>query len=223
MAGRSQKSRRCPLCGARAYPWIAVPLRPTDATVGLPSPVDPDDPRAGEAARLVDRCEDCGTGIEQASGEVDLAEELERITIGRDGSDRILAAPNRRSWQSGLGGDGWAALGEWSGRLLLTPRGLGLLAEKNGLTADDPAYPPWGANQRWMWQSALNGVTLHTNFATEARSGRLRAGNSRGRIAFVADSVASVLATPLVLLISVPLEAVAALVGRGGRMVTRAR
>lgn len=223
MTTRSQKSRRCPLCGARAYPWIGIPLGPTAATVGLPSPVDPDDPRAGESARLIDRCEDCGSGIEQAPGEIDLAAELERITIGRHGADRILEARNRRSWQSGLGGDGWAALGDWPGRLLLTPRGLALLAEKNGLAADDVAYPPWGANQRWIWQSVLNGITLHSNFATEVRAGRLRPANARSRIAYFADAVASVLATPLVLLVSVPLEAVAALAGRGGRMISRAR
>jgi len=47
-------------------------------------------------------------------------------------------------------------------------------------------------------------------------------GNARSPVAFAADMVASVLATPFVLLISVPLEAVAALAGRGGRMVVRA-
>jgi hypothetical protein len=53
--------------------------------------------------------------------------------------------------------------------------------------------------------------------------GRLRPGNSRGRFQFLADAVASTLATPLVLLLTVPFEAVAALAGRGGRMVVRAR
>ena len=47
--------------------------------------------------------------------------------------------------------------------------------------------------------------------------------NSRGPFQYVADMVASCLATPFVLLVSVPLEAVAALAGRGGRMVVRAR
>ena len=63
-AGR-EGAARCPLCGGRAYPWIGVPHRETGATVGLASPVDPDDPATGERARLINRCEDCGSGIEQ--------------------------------------------------------------------------------------------------------------------------------------------------------------
>ena len=97
------------------------------------------------------------------------------------------------------------------------------MISKNGLEADDPAFPPTGPNQRWLWQSMLNGITLHHNFLSEVRAGRLRIGNSRGAAAYAADMVASALATPFVLLVSVPLEAVAALAGRGGRMVVRAR
>lgn len=219
----AKKTTRCPLCGAAAHPWVGLPLKATDASVGMLSPVDPDDPNAAETARLIDRCESCGAGIEKRPGPVDLAGELGRLELARDGEDTVFAAPNRASWQGGLGGDGWAALGEWPGRLLLTPRAFALLIEKNGLVADDPAFPPWGSNQRWMWQSILNGITLHPNFATEARAGRLRRANSRGAVAFAADTIASILATPFVLLVSVPLEALASLFGRGGRMIVRAR
>lgn len=191
--------------------------------MGLLSPIDPDDPGAGEAARMIDRCESCGVGIEKGESEPDLAAELLRLQLATDGQDVVLAAENRKSWQGSLGSDGWAALGDWPGRLLLTPRALELLAAKNDLVADRPAFPPWGRNQRWMWQSILNGITIHANFATEVRAGRLRPANARSRLAFFADAVASVLATPFVLVISVPLEALAALAGRGGRMVVRAR
>ena len=145
------------------------------------------------------------------------------MTISTDGGERTVIAPNRASWQVALGGDGWAALAEWPGRLLLTPRGLELLLERTGMEAARPAFPPWGANQRWFWQTVLNGITLHPNFATEVLAGRLRPSNSRGGFAFAADAVASLLATPLVALLTVPIEAVAALVGRGGRMVARTR
>jgi hypothetical protein len=223
MSRQRETSVRCPLCGARAYPWIAVPLPGSGATVGLASPVDPDDPDAGRRARLVDRCEDCATGIEQGP-EIDLDAELERVTVSADGGERTVIAPSRASWQAALGGDGWAALAEWPGRLLLTPRGLELLLERTGMEAARPAFPPWGANQRWFWQTVLNGITLHPNFATEVLAGRLRPNNSpRGGFAFAADAVASLLATPLVALLTVPIEAVAALVGRGGRMVVRTR
>jgi hypothetical protein len=199
-----------------------VPHPETGATVGLASPVDPDDPATGERARLVNRCEDCGTGVEQGDP-VELEAEVEAITAHTDRDERVLIAPNRASWQAGIGGDGWAALAEWHGRLLLTPRGLELLLERTGNEPARPAFPPWGANQRWSWQTVLNGITLHPNFATEVLAGRLRPRNARGRFSFAADAVASLLATPLVALVTVPLEAVAALVGRGGRMVVRTR
>lgn len=222
MPRRDDTSVRCPLCGARAFPWIGVPLPGTDATVGLASPVDPEDPAAGERARLVNRCEDCASGIEQGTP-IDLEAELEGLTVATEGGERMLLAPNRGSWQAAIGGDGWAALAEWPGRILPTPRGLELLLERTGMEPAKPAFPPWGANQRWMWQTTLNGITLHPNFATEVLAGRLRPANARGRFAFIADAVASILATPLIGLISIPLEALAALVGRGGRMVVRTR
>ena len=134
-----------------------------------------------------------------------------------------MDVPNRASWQAALSGEGWAALSEWRGRLLLTPRALALLLERNGFQAQRPAFPPWGRGQRWLWQTFLNGITLHTNFATDVLAGRLRPANARSRFAFAADAVASALATPLVLLITVPLEAIGALAGRGGRMVVRTR
>lgn len=218
-----ERSTRCPLCGSGAYPWIAVPLDPTEATVGLLSPVDPDDPDAGNEARLIDRCSDCGAGIIQGPEPIDLAHELELLRIETADGSPAWAAPNRASWQGGLGGDGWAPIQRWPGRLLLTPRSLAVLIETNGMEPEATAFPPWGENQRWMWQSVLNGITLHTNFMTEVRAGRLRRANARSGLAYAADMVASVLATPLVLLVSVPLEAVAALVNRGGRMIVRAR
>jgi hypothetical protein len=221
--GPDKPTRACPLCGGSVFAWIGIPQSISDASVGLLSPVDPDEPGGGDNARLVDRCEKCGAGIERSAEPVDLAAELARIEVeGPDGA-RTFAAPNRASWQGSLGGDGWAALAEWQGRLLLTPRAFALLAERNGLEADKPAFPPAGPNQRWLWQSILNGITLHHNFLSEVRAGRLRMANSRGPAQFVADMVASVLATPFVLLASVPLEAVASLAGRGGRMVVRAR
>ena len=59
-----------------------------------------------------------------------------------------------------------------------------------------------------MWQTMLNGLTFHPNFAREVRAGRLRAGDSpRGRWAFAIDSVVTVLGAPLVLLLSAPLRA----------------
>jgi hypothetical protein len=211
---------RCPLCNGITRVWIGLPDE--TATVGLPSPVDPEDAGAARAARLIDRCDDCKAGIVRASAAVDLGAELEAVSSRRDDGSIELRAPNRGSLQAGIGGEGWAALGEERGRLLHTPRSLELLAEKNAVGYDGAAFPPWGPSQGWMWQTLLNGLTLHTNFAREVRAGRLRPANARSRLAFWADSVATVLASPLVLVVAVPLEAFAALFKRGGMMVARA-
>jgi hypothetical protein len=74
-------------------------------------------------------------------------------------------------------------------------------------------------NQGWMWQTLLNGLTFHPNFAREVRAGRLRPANARSRIAFAVDCMVTVLAAPLVLLASVPMELGAALARRGGEIV----
>ena len=77
--------------------------------------------------------------------------------------------------------------------------------------------------QAWMWQTMLNGLTFHPNFAREVRAGRLRPGNSRGRAAFAIDAVVTVLGAPLVLLLSAPMELGAAVARRGGELSAQAR
>ena len=91
MAAGRKGGTRCPLCGGRAFPWIGIPNPETGATVGLASPVDPDDPATADRARLIDRCEDCASGIEQGDP-VDLAAELEAITVATGDGERTLMA-----------------------------------------------------------------------------------------------------------------------------------
>jgi hypothetical protein len=74
-----------------------------------------------------------------------------------------------------------------------------------------------------MWQTLLNGLTFHPNFAREVRAGTLRSRNARSRLQFAVDSVVTVLGAPLVALVSFPLEAIAAVSRRGGLMVAVAR
>jgi hypothetical protein len=69
-----------------------------------------------------------------------------------------------------------------------------------------------------MWQTLLNGLTFHPNFAREVRAGRLRPAGARSRFAFAVDSVVTVLGAPLIALVSVPLELIAALARRGGEI-----
>ena len=57
-----------------------------------------------------------------------------------------------------------------------------------------------------MWQTLLNLLTFHRDFASEAASGRLRPGNGRGLAAFSIDAVVTVLAAIPTAIIAVVLE-----------------
>jgi hypothetical protein len=74
-----------------------------------------------------------------------------------------------------------------------------------------------------MWQTILNGLTFHQNFARGVRAGTLRPGGAWGRLKFGIDTVVTVLAALPVALVSAPLELFAALLGRGGELVAVAR
>jgi len=185
------------------------------------SPVDPDaEPEPG--VRLIDRCEDCGSGIERGPARVNLSLELTAISLPSGNGTVTIAAPNRASLQAGVGSEGWAALNTWESRLLLTPRGLELLADKLDLKLERIRFRIWGRSQGWMWQTLMNGLTVHPNFASRVRSGELRPATARSKFAFYADSVATVLAAPLVALVSFPFELAAVVARRGGELVAQA-
>jgi hypothetical protein len=198
----------CPLCGGRAYGWLTLPDPSSRPTVGMPASV----------AKVIDRCEDCGAGIERTEGPIDLAAELECISEPRPDGTLAVRAPNRASLQATIGAEGWAALADWPGALLLTPRALRLLAQRSGREVRRLRFTRGGRNQRWMWQTLLNGLTMHPNFAHEVRAGRLRPSSARGPGAFAVDCMVTVLAAPLVALVSFPLELAAAAIRRGGEI-----
>ena len=87
---------------------------------------------------------------------------------------RLRRGPNRGSLQAAIGVEGWAAMPLARGRLLLTPKSLTLLAERTGHEVDAVRTPVTARAQGWMWQTLLNGLTFHPNFAREVRAGRLR-------------------------------------------------
>ena len=209
-------SHACPLCGGALYGWVALP-----SAAAAARPVPPLGSSPGEE-RVLARCESCGVALER-DREVDLIAEWEAICRPGENGARAIAIPNRASLQASLGGEGWAALDSVAGRLVLTPRSLELLAERNGHRLGPVSYPRLGCSQGWMWQTLLNGLTFHPNFAREARAGRLRPASGRGRLAFAADLVVTVLAAPFVALISFPLELAAALAHRGGEIRTASR
>jgi hypothetical protein len=67
-----------------------------------------------------------------------------------------------------------------------------------------------------MWQTLLNLLTFHRDFASEAVSGRLRPVTGRGQAAFWIDAVVTVLAAIPTAIIAVALETGAVLARRGG-------
>ena len=204
----------CPLCGNPLYGWIVLPPAPGESGSGTPLA-----PQA-RAERVIDRCEVCGVALEHAR-HLDLGAEWEAICRPAEGGGREVAVPNRASVQAGLAGAGWAAIDQSPGSLLLTPRSLELLAARSGHRLDRLRWARWGRAQAWMWQTLLNGLTFHPNFAREVRARRLRHTGGRGRIAFTVDAVVTVLGAPLVAVISVPLEFFSALAKRGGEMRAR--
>jgi hypothetical protein len=189
----------CPLCGQPLYGWVAL---------------------ADE--RILDRCESCGVAAERARP-IDLAAEWEAVSGASANGIGRIAIPDRASLQAAIGGEGWAAIDRYPGSLLLTKPSLELLAHHNGHRIESASWRSWGPNQPWMWQTLLNGLTFHPNFAREVRGGRLRAANARSRFAFAIDAVVTILGAPLVALLSFPMEAVAALARRGGELRAEAR
>jgi len=207
-------SNPCPLCGQPLFGWIALPPESAEASIGMPLA------ETDAAERVIDRCESCGVAVEHGL-DVDLAAEWDAVQAPGGNGRPAIAVPNRASVQAAIGVQGWAAIELSPGRLLLTPRSLALLARRNGARLEPLRWPLWGRGQAWMWQTLLNGLTFHPNFAREVRAGRLRAANARGRLPFALDSVVTVLGAPLIALLSIPLELVAALLRRGGELRTR--
>jgi hypothetical protein len=194
--------RRCPACGQPLYGWIVVSAA---------------DPKL-RTSFVVDRCEECGLGVTR--GVTDPEQMLERASLElRRGGSLEIRAPNRESWQAGIGGDQWAALVLPEQRLHLTPRALPLLLVRHGLEAVRVRQTPLGRNQVWLWQTLLNGFTFHTNFALDVLRRRLTPRTARGLPSFAIDAVVSVLAALPLALVSVPLELLACLARRGGELV----
>jgi hypothetical protein len=211
-AGAVNGDPRCPLCGAPLYGWILLPAAGEPLGVGMAR----DTP--GAAERVILRCEDCGLALER-DRPVDLESEWEALAaVSPPGT---VVAPNRAGLQAAIGVEGWAGIDAGPGALMLAPRSLELLAERAGTRLEKVRTPPTRRGQAWMWQTLVNGLTFHPNFAREVRGGRLRAANARRRWMFALDAVVTVLAAPLVLLVSLPLELAAAAAGRGGELRAR--
>jgi hypothetical protein len=197
----SDASRPCPACGQPLYGWLQL------------------DTPAGES--LLQRCESCRLGIAADLRADDVAHELIAGARTLPGGQLELRVANRGSVQAALGAFKWAALEPGRG-LYPTRAALSRLAAQADLELVRVATPRWGQGQVWMWQTIVNAFTFNQNFATRARARMLHSRGARDRLKFALDALVTVLATPIVLLVSVPLELGAALAGRGGVLVAGA-
>lgn len=196
--GLSEGIRPCPSCGQPLYGWLQI------------------DTPAGPS--LLERCENCRLGIAAELQPTDVSRELLAEARNIEGGKLELRLANRDSIQSRLGGLNWAALEAGRG-LYPTPESLRRLAEGAGLSLLRVDYQRWGRSQIWMWQTIVNAFTFNQNFATKVRAGVMRPLGFGERLKYVVDAIVTVLATPLVVVVSIPLELVAALTGRGGVFV----
>src|SRR4051794_6696894 len=213
--GAGPDDPRCPACGEPLFVWIE--------TYGYGSRED----------QGIDRCENCGLRVTRGAI---LSPEAAAETLIEGGEQRdgrvTFRAANAASLQTWLGAENWAALrvpskrvapdGAPSGNgLEPTPRAASLLLARRGLRIRRIRHLT-GPGMASMWQTLLNLLTFHRDFASEAASGRLRPGTGRGRGAFWIDAAVTVLAAIPTAIIAVVLETGAVIARRGGAIEVRA-
>ncbi|MSO41534.1 MAG: hypothetical protein EXQ70_06525 [Solirubrobacterales bacterium] len=191
-------SPRCPACGEPLFVWLK--------TEGW-------GPREDQ---IVDRCENCGLAVSRDT--VPDADAAIGELLG-DADPRaeevVFRAANSASLQAWLGAENWAALRPGDGAIKPTPRAIELLLAKAGMEPRRTRYLA-AAGMASMWQTLLNLLTFHRDFAAEAASGRLGPGTGRGRAAFSMDVVVTVLAAIPTAGLAVLFEGAAVLARRGG-------
>ena len=197
MAREDDEARyACPACGARLYGWGNA-RHPT-----------------GGEALVLDRCENCGLVVTRAGEAPDVEAELAEL----EWEGGTIVAPNRESFQGGIGGPGWAGLEPERRRLHLNPRAAKLLLRKRGIEVLEASTPFSGRSYAGMLQTLVNAFTLRPNFVRNARAGRLSADATRKRLAFGLDAVVSLLVAIPLSVLALPLELAGSLAGRGGIM-----
>ena len=194
----AEGAERCPACGEPLFAWLEA---------------EGWGPREDQ---LIDRCENCG--LAAARGAVPAPDAAASVLLGdsagRTGSVAITAA-NAASLQAWLGAENWAALRPGEFGLQPTPRAAELLLGRRGLRVTRVRHLAT-RGMASMWQTLLNLLTFHRDFATETLAGRLRPGSGRGRVAYVVDVLVTVLAAIPTALIAVIVEGGAVIARRGG-------
>jgi hypothetical protein len=196
--GASPEAARCPACREPLFVWIEA------------------EGYGPQEDQLIDRCENCGLAVarDAVPSSDDAAEALLSGTERR-GERIAVRADNSASLQAWLGAENWAALRPGGDTVKLTPRAASLLLARRGLEVRRVRHlvAPGMAS---MWQTLLNLLTFHRDFASQAASRRLRPGTGRGRAAFWIDAMVTVLAAVPTAILAVLLEGGAVIARRGG-------
>lgn len=201
--GAPPGAARCPACGEPLFVWLE--------TEGW-------GPREDQ---VIDRCESCGLAVAR-----DAVPDSERAVAGllggTNGAPEVtVRAANAASLQAWLGAENWAALGPGERALMPTPRAAELLLRRRGLELHGIRFLA-GAGMASMWQTLLNLLTFHRDFAAEAAARRLRPRGAKARSAYAIDAIVTVLAAVPTALLAVVLEGAAVLARRGGVIEIRA-
>jgi hypothetical protein len=205
-AGAGPDNPPCPACGEPLFGWI-------DQRPGLAGPVS--------------RCESCGLGVVGEPGDPeDALRELDRQIastatypsrpeISRSGTLLLLDRGGFSAW---IGGAGWAGL-EPDARYLFTVEAARRLVARRDQVMKSARWAP-GAGIATMWQTVLNGFTFGRNVALAAL-GRGEAVLAEKPWQRRLDGFVSVVVALPALLVTVPMELIAAALRRGGAVSLR--
>jgi hypothetical protein len=196
--GASPGGARCPADGEPLFVWIE--------TYGYGKRED----------EVVDRCEACGLAVPRDS--VPSPDRAVDELLGRaewHGERIAVRTANAASLQAWLGAENWAALAPGDPDIKPTPRAARLLFAKRGLQVRRIRHLARGGIAT-MWQTLLNLLTFHRDFAPQVISGELRPGTGRGVAPFWIDAAITLMAAIPTALVAVLLEAGAVLARRGG-------
>lgn len=187
-AGAGPDNPPCPACGEPLFGWI-------DDRPGLDGPVR--------------RCESCGLGV---VGEPGGADEALRALDTLEATGAVTIA-NRGGFSAWVGGAGWAGL-ERGVRFLFTVEAVRrLVAHRDQVVKTARRRPAAGIAA--MWQTILNGFTFGRNVALGAL-GRSRPVPAEEPWQRRLDGLICVVVAIPALLFAVPMELIAAALGRGG-------
>jgi hypothetical protein len=207
--GAEPGAPRCPACAEPLFPWLEGRTKRV-APVGAPSH------NSIREDQVIDRCENCGLVVARTA--VPTPDETIDSLLG-DGATAggavTFRAANADSVQAWLGAENWAALRPADLSPKPTPKAAGLLLRRRGLEVERVRHlaVPGIAS---MWQTLLNLLTFHRDFAMEAASGRLRPSGGRDLAAYAIDAAITILAGIPTALIAVVIETGAVAARRGG-------